>query len=127
MNIESLRYELRAELKFTRTEINYMIKRCKEHYDGVCQAAGFSIQEGGFQNGFIAQLKMFPTTKTYTVAVWTFNQIDITLKVLEYKDFGEDNPLRLKLRGQLDKTFTMMMSRHKELREQEQKINRSIT
>lgn len=110
MELQRLHYTVTAEVKFTDEEIDFLIGRAKTHYDWTCQAAGLSIAEGGQTNGFIAQLKLFPTL----AAVWTFRELDLTLKVLEMRDFNNEL-LRTKLFTQIILICDGMSRRHKEM------------
>jgi hypothetical protein len=77
-------YEVRAQVTFTRKEYEFLIASAKTHYDGTCKAAGLAIGEQGAQeNGFLAQLRLFPTDKAFTRVTWPFSRFDLCMKILE--------------------------------------------
>lgn len=103
-------YTPTAEVCFAPNEVEYLIERAKRHYDSACQAAGTSCEDGGSENGFIAQLKLFRGGK----AVWTSRQLDLTLKVLEHYA-GPNEPIRASLFQDVLSAFNQIQAKHKEL------------
>ena len=77
-------YEVKATVTFTRKEYEFLIEAAKSHYDEVCKAAGLAIgEQDSKENGFLAQLRLFPTDKAFTKVVWPFRNFDISMKILE--------------------------------------------
>lgn len=109
MKIEGWRYDVKVWMEFTGEEVDCLILRAKNHYDYKCQAAGMSCEEGGFSNGFIAQLKMFPGP-----AAWTSDQLDTALKVLERYTTLNDSALRDKLHTELCTAYFSLQVKYAE-------------
>jgi hypothetical protein len=106
-------YEVKIALKFSTEEVGLLIELAKSHYDGTCQAAGTSIAEGGFENGFIAQLRLFSSQHP---VVWSSRQLDLTLKVLEpYAPSRADSQLARQLSAVLYEMFKAVQIRQQQL------------
>lgn len=100
MKFNKFQHEVRAEVTFTKEEYEFLIELAKLHYDNTCREAGlligevhqhepsmFSYPVEATRNGFLAQLKLFPTTPEYTAVIWPFSHFDITMKILEQRDY----------------------------------------
>lgn len=91
MKFESFDYKVSAELTFARAEYLALIDLAKAHYDDKCREAGLVIGEHGQHgevgrvNGFLAQLRLFPSCAEATTVVWTSDKVDLTLKILEMR------------------------------------------
>ena len=74
------RYDISVEVSFTKEEIALLIATARSHYDMTCREAGYAAGENGYRfNGFIAQLRLFPSLPP----VWTTRQLDLSMKILE--------------------------------------------
>lgn len=122
MNLERLQYRVEAEVRFTPEEVEYLIARAQVHYDATCRAAGMSYEDGARENGFIKQLKLFPSKHG---VVWTFRQLDITLKILENfaGNYG-DLPIRRKLANEIHIICDTLQQRHSQLQKEEEHVKR---
>jgi hypothetical protein len=109
MQIKGWRYDVKVEVEFSGEEVDYLIARAKSHYDGECQAAGMSYEDGARSNGFIKQLKLFPGP-----AFWTSSQIDLTLKVLEWYTSVDTSEIRDRLHRELMAAWSELRDRHAE-------------
>lgn len=122
MKLTGLAYEVKAELCFTKAEVDLLVKHAKTHYDSACQAAGMLIGEGVRENGFIAQLRMRAPQHThprqpYARAVWKFRQLDTALKILE---MHTGDMKCSKLFNQFWTTLKSIEDRHNKLKQEEQ-------
>jgi hypothetical protein len=106
-------YKVGVEVKFTKPEINLMIKLAKSHYDNTCQLAGMTCAESGDKNGFLAQLKLF----TGHAHIWQFHEFDLTAKILEpYRLFeAQDAHRREKLFRFMCDSMSAITERYKVL------------
>lgn len=120
MNLEGLRYRVEAEVRFTPEEVDFLIERAKSHYDDTCRAAGMSYEDGARENGFIKQLKLFPSKAAGVT--WTFRQLDLTLKILEMRSHNEF--LRMKLANELNMICDTINKRYEDLKKEEQLAKR---
>lgn len=119
MKLQRLSYTVTAEVSFTPDEADYLVKRAKVHYDGTCQAARFLISEGAFENGFLAQLKLFPGPVN-----WSFRNFDLTLKILELRGRPEDQLMRLTIHTALNRACDLINKRYEELTKEEALVQR---
>jgi hypothetical protein len=110
MEMLRLWYTPTLELRFSREEAEFLVDRAKRHYDGTCQAAGMSYEDGARENGFIKQLVLFPGR----TAVWTSRQLDLTAKVLEHFA-GQDTRMRKELAEQISAAFFAIQTKYREL------------
>lgn len=110
MELKRLRYDVKAEVRFTPEEAEYLVGRAKNHYDSTCRAAGMSCEDGARENGFIAQLKMFPRT----AHIWDSRKIDLALKVPEPFAHYADK-MRGKLERELNKVYSEIQVQYGQL------------
>jgi hypothetical protein len=92
MEFKGYTYKVSAEVKFTKQETELLVELAKGHYDGACKLAGCAIgADGARENGFIAQLVLFPSKLPI---VWAFREFDLTMKVLEQRRYLNDTEKR---------------------------------
>lgn len=92
MTFLEFEYKVLSRVRFTKAEYTLLITLAQGHYDSTCLAAGLGIGEQvrghtGLRNGFIAQLKLFPTTPQYSDVTWSWSEFDLTMKVLEQRTY----------------------------------------
>lgn len=81
-------YDVKATIKFTRADLDTLLRESNSHYDGVCKAAG---KPGGFLFGF----DNTPPGEDGTINVLaTTHQLDTLCKILEMLPYRlqEDSP-----------------------------------
>lgn len=103
MEAGKIYFSAKTEVRFTPQEIELLIGQAKRHYDLACREAGTSIAEGGFINGFIARLKLFPTL----TPTWSTRELDLAMKVLEINR----TPLGVSLFEQLHRLFSDLQTK----------------
>jgi hypothetical protein len=96
MDLKRFVYEVKAEVSLNKDEYLALIKLAKLHYDPTCRKAalccgdvvGFSVAK---ENGFLAQMELFPTTPDCSVQLWSLDQFDTVQKILEYRSHLRDS------------------------------------
>jgi hypothetical protein len=76
----------KAEVTFTREDVDALMQNSARHYDGECRNAG---KLGGFLYGISNRFVAVPTDQTVTVELWAI-QLDLLAKICE-----RDGPGRL--------------------------------
>lgn len=108
MKTGELRYKVSVAVSFTKKEIAFLLKCTRNHYDWTCQDAGLRCEDGASENGFIAQLKMFPDHQQF----WDFSKFDLAAKILEMHTRIE---LGRRLFDEMLIAMKTLEKRHKEL------------
>ena len=77
-------FSVKAKLKLTRTDVEFLCELARNHYDGVCRSAA-TPGPGAFLHGALMILKHTSRCKETdsTVEEWSFSECDITRKILE--------------------------------------------
>ena len=84
MRLHRLHYSVSVEVEFPPEEVAHLIFRAATHYSATVREAARAIHDGAKENGFIAQLKMFPGATR-----WDSWKVDIALKAVEINKYDE--------------------------------------
>ena len=113
MTSGKFRYDISVEVSFTKEEIALLIATARSHYDMTCREAGYAAGENGYRfNGFIAQLRLFPSLPP----VWTTRQLDLSMKIMEMA-VHKDMDTALALSTRLYQTFDRIQQEYVRLTE----------
>jgi hypothetical protein len=84
MNLIEIQYTPKAEIKFTRAELNIMLKCSKRHYDMVCQQASADVIRSTGKIGLIrGAINYQRSTKGKSGLAYSFYDLDTLVKCLE--------------------------------------------